>query len=474
MARQKSAFVCSECGAQAVRWQGQCPQCQAWNTLVETVLEPAAPAAGSRFAALAGESSRLQPLSALEPREEPRQPTGLDEFDRVLGGGLVSGGVVLIGGDPGIGKSTLLLQALSNLAATTPAAGGEGAAAKGSKVVGGVIYVSGEESGEQVALRAQRLQLPPSPLQMLAEINLERILHTLREARPRVAVIDSIQTVYSEALQSAPGSVAQVRECAAQLTRFAKQSGTSLILVGHVTKDGTLAGPRVLEHIVDTVLYFEGDTHSSFRLIRAFKNRFGAVNELGVFAMTERGLRGVSNPSAIFLSQHSQQVAGSCVLITQEGTRPLLVEVQALVDSSQSPNPRRLSVGLEQNRLAMLLAVMHRHAGVVCFDQDVFVNAVGGVKITEPAADLAILFAIVSSLRDRPLKRGLAVFGEVGLAGEIRPAPRGQERLKEAAKLGFDTAIVPRANAPKQPIEGLTVIAVERVEEALEQLRGLE
>ena len=474
MARQKSAFVCTECGAQAVRWQGQCPQCQAWNTLVETVLEPAAPAAGSRFAALAGESSRLQPLSALEPREEPRQPTGLDEFDRVLGGGLVCGGVVLIGGDPGIGKSTLLLQALSNLAATTPAAGGEGTSAKGGKASGGVIYVSGEESGEQVALRAQRLQLPPSPLQMLAEINLERILHTLREARPRVAVIDSIQTVYSEALQSAPGSVAQVRECAAQLTRFAKQSGTSLILVGHVTKDGTLAGPRVLEHIVDTVLYFEGDTHSSFRLVRAFKNRFGAVNELGVFAMTERGLRGVSNPSAIFLSQHSQQVAGSCVLITQEGTRPLLVEVQALVDSSQSPNPRRLSVGLEQNRLAMLLAVMHRHAGVVCFDQDVFVNAVGGVKITEPAADLAILFAIVSSLRDRPLKRGLAVFGEVGLAGEIRPAPRGQERLKEAAKLGFDTAIVPRANAPKQPIEGLTVIAVERVEEALEQLRGLE
>ncbi len=466
MARSKSAFVCTGCGAQTLRWQGQCPQCQAWNTMVETVLEPAASAAGSRFAALAGETSRLQPLSALEPREEPRQPTGLEEFDRVLGGGLVSGGVVLIGGDPGIGKSTLLLQALSNLADLSARAGKASAAS-------GVIYVSGEESGEQVALRAQRLQLPPSPLQMLAEINLERILHTLREARPRVAVIDSIQTVYSEALQSAPGSVAQVRECAAQLTRFAKQSGTSLILVGHVTKDGTLAGPRVLEHIVDTVLYFEGDTHSSFRLVRAFKNRFGAVNELGVFAMTERGLRGVSNPSAIFLSQHSQQVAGSCVLITQEGTRPLLVEIQALVDASQSPNPRRLSVGLEQTRLAMLLAVMHRHAGVVCADQDVFVNAVGGVKITEPAADLAILFSIVSSLRDRPLKRGLAVFGEVGLAGEIRPAPRGQERLKEAAKLGFDTAIVPRANAPRQPIEGLNVIAVERVEEALEQLRGL-
>ncbi|MDX9715805.1 MAG: DNA repair protein RadA [Thauera sp.] len=471
MARSKTAFVCTECGAQTVRWQGQCPQCQAWNTMVETVLEPAAPAAGSRFAALAGETSRLQVLSMLEPREEPRQATGLDEFDRVLGGGLVSGGVVLIGGDPGIGKSTLLLQALANLAGMAAAPGvGASPAKQGS----GVVYVSGEESGEQVALRAQRLQLAATPLQMLAEINLERILHTLREARPRVAVIDSIQTVYSEALQSAPGSVAQVRECAAQLTRFAKQSGTSLILVGHVTKDGTLAGPRVLEHIVDTVLYFEGDTHSSFRLIRAFKNRFGAVNELGVFAMTERGLRGVSNPSAIFLSQHAQQVAGSCVLITQEGTRPLLVEVQALVDSSQSPNPRRLSVGLEQNRLAMLLAVMHRHAGVVCFDQDVFVNAVGGVKITEPAADLAILFAIVSSLRDRPLKRGLAVFGEVGLAGEIRPAPRGQERLKEAAKLGFDTAIVPRANAPKQPIEGMAVIPVGRVEEALEALRTLE
>ncbi|AVR88887.1 DNA repair protein RadA [Thauera aromatica] len=468
MAKPKSAFVCTECGAQALRWQGQCPQCQAWNTMVETLLEPAAPASGSRFAALAGVSGRLQSLAELAPREEPRQPTGLDEFDRVLGGGLVAGGVVLIGGDPGIGKSTLLLQALSNLAALSASADG------GSRADGAVVYVSGEESGEQVALRAQRLQLPPSTLQMLAEINLERILHSLREVRPRVAVIDSIQTVYSEALQSAPGSVAQVRECAAQLTRFAKQSGTSLILVGHVTKDGTLAGPRVLEHIVDTVLYFEGDTHSSFRLIRAFKNRFGAVNELGVFAMTERGLRGVSNPSALFLSQHSQQVAGSCVLVTQEGTRPLLVEIQALVDSAQSPNPRRLSVGLEPTRLAMLLAVMHRHAGIVCFDQDVFVNAVGGVKIAEPAADLAILFAIQSSLRDRPLRRGLAVFGEVGLAGEIRPAPRGQDRLKEAAKLGFDTAIVPRANAPRQAIEGLRVIAVERVEEALEQLRTLE
>lgn len=456
MAKAKTSFVCSECGASTAQWQGQCPQCKAWNTLVETVSEPAS-AGASRFAALAGASGRLQALSELEPREEPRTPTGIEEFDRVLGGGLVAGGVVLIGGDPGIGKSTLLLQALSTLAARHKA-----------------VYVSGEESGEQVALRAQRLQLDPAGLQLLPEINLERVLQTLRDAKPRIAVIDSIQTVYSEALQSAPGSVAQVRECAAQLTRFAKQSGTSLILVGHVTKDGTLAGPRVLEHIVDTVLYFEGDTHSSFRLVRAFKNRFGAVNELGVFAMTERGLRGVSNPSAIFLSQHSQQVAGSCVLITQEGTRPLLVEVQALVDSAHSPNPRRLSVGLEQNRLAMLLAVLHRHAGVVCFDQDVFVNAVGGVKITEPAADLAVLLAIVSSLRSRPLPRELVVFGEVGLAGEIRPAPRGQERLKEAAKLGFSIAIIPKANAPKQAIAGMRVLAVDRIEEAIEQARELE
>jgi DNA repair protein RadA/Sms len=456
MAKTKTVYTCTECGGQSPRWQGRCPQCKAWNTLVETVAEAGA-SGGSRFAALAGTTGRLQTLAELEPREEPRVPTGIGEFDRVLGGGLVAGGVVLIGGDPGIGKSTLLLQALSMMAAEHAA-----------------VYVSGEESGEQVALRARRLQLEPRALQMLPEINLERILAALREARPGIVVIDSIQTVYSEVLQSAPGSVAQVRECAAQLTRFAKQSGTSLIMVGHVTKDGTLAGPRVLEHIVDTVLYFEGDTHSSFRLVRAFKNRFGAVNELGVFAMTERGLRGVSNPSAIFLSQHGQQVAGSCVVVTQEGTRPLLVEIQALVDGAHSPNPRRLTVGLEQNRLAMLLAVLHRHAGVACFDQDVFVNAVGGVKIAEPAADLAVLLAIVSSLRSRALPRGLAVFGEVGLAGEIRPAPRGQDRLKEAAKLGFASAIVPKANAPRLAPEGMRVIAVERIEEAIERARELE
>lgn len=456
MAKAKTVYVCSECGGQTIRWQGQCPACQAWNTLVESVAEPA-PAAGKRFAALAGQTARLQPLSHIQPREEPRVATGIEEFDRVLGGGLVPGGVVLIGGDPGIGKSTLLLQTLSQLAPRLPA-----------------VYVSGEESGEQVALRAQRLQLAADGLQLLAEINLERILATLQQAQPRLVVIDSIQTVYSENLQSAPGSVAQVRECAAQLTRYAKQSGASLIMVGHVTKDGSLAGPRVLEHIVDTVLYFEGDTHSSFRLVRAFKNRFGAVNELGVFAMTDRGLRAVSNPSAIFLSQHAQEVSGSCVLVTQEGTRPLLVEIQALVDAAHSPSPRRLSVGLEQNRLAMLLAVLHRHAGVACFDQDVFVNAVGGVKIAEPAADLAVLLAIVSSLRSRPLPAKLAVFGEVGLAGEIRPAPRGQERIREAGKLGFTHALIPRANAPKQPVPGIEVIAVDRIEGALQALREFE
>jgi DNA repair protein RadA/Sms len=321
--------------------------------------------------------------------------------------------VVLIGGDPGIGKSTLLLQALANLSRVKSA-----------------LYVSGEESGSQVALRAKRLGIDAGDLQLQAEIQLEKIIGTLSERKPQVAVIDSIQTLFSDALTSAPGSVAQVRECAAQLTRFAKQTGITIILVGHVTKEGALAGPRVLEHIVDTVLYFEGDTHSSFRLVRAFKNRFGAVNELGVFAMTDKGLKGVSNPSALFLSQHDAQVPGSCVMVTQEGTRPLLVEIQALVDASHVPNARRLSVGLEQNRLAMLLAVLHRHAGVAAFDQDVFINAVGGVKITEPAADLAVLLAIQSSMRNKPLPRGLVTFGEVGLAGEIRPAPRGQERLR--------------------------------------------
>jgi DNA repair protein RadA/Sms len=381
----------------------------------------------------------------------PRLPTGVDEFDRVLGGGLVPGGVVLIGGDPGIGKSTLLLQALAEMSAAGVS----------------VLYSSGEESAAQIALRAKRIALAAPQLEVLAEIQLEKLLTTIDAARPQVVVVDSIQTVYSDALTSAPGSVAQVRECAAQLTRYAKSTGICMLMVGHVTKDGHLAGPRVLEHIVDTVLYFEGDTHSSFRLVRSIKNRFGAVNELGVFAMTEKGLKGVSNPSAIFLSQHAEMVPGACVLVTQEGSRPLLVEIQALVDTAHIPNPRRLAVGLEQHRLAMLLAVLHRHAGIACFDQDVFLNAVGGVKISEPAADLAVLLAIQSSIRNRALPKELIVFGEVGLAGEIRPCPRGQERLKEAAKLGFTIAIIPKANLPKNKIPGLRVIPVERIDEAI-------
>jgi DNA repair protein RadA/Sms len=363
---------------------------------------------------------------------------------------------VLIGGDPGIGKSTLLLQALDALQR------------QGHRT----LYITGEESGAQVALRARRLGIEGSQVQVLAETHLEKMLATLQSVQPDVAVIDSILTVYSDQLTSAPGSVAQVRECAAHLTRAAKDDGVSIVLVGHVTKEGALAGPRVLEHMVDTVLYFEGDTHSSFRLVRAIKNRFGAVNEIGVFAMTEKGLKGVSNPSAIFLSQHAEPVPGSCVMVTLEGSRPLLVEIQALVDSG-GPSPRRLSVGLDRDRLAMLLAVLHRHAGVACMDQDVFVNAVGGVRISEPAADLAVLLAITSSLRGRPLPKGFIAFGEVGLAGEVRPAPRGQERLREAAKLGFSVALVPKANAPKKPIEGLTIHAVERIEQALEVFRSL-
>jgi DNA repair protein RadA/Sms len=449
-ARAKAAYACTECGGVAAKWQGQCAQCGAWNTLVETVAE--APAT-HRYAALAKPAS-LVPLARITAKESPRMPTGVGELDRALGGGLVPGQVVLIGGDPGIGKSTLLLQALAWMSGARK-----------------VIYVTGEESAEQVALRAQRLQVDTAAVSLLAEIQLERIAATLEAEQPEIAVIDSIQTLYSEALTSAPGSVAQVRECAAQLTRLAKHRHVTLVFVGHVTKEGALAGPRVLEHIVDTVLYFEGDPHSSFRLIRAFKNRFGPVNELGVFAMTEKGLRGVANPSALFLSQHREAVPGSCILVTNEGTRPLLVEVQALVDAAHGMSPRRLTVGLEQNRLAMLLAVLHRHAGVAAFDQDVFVNAVGGVRIAEPAADLAVLLAVVSSLRGRPLPPKLVVFGEVGLAGEVRPAPRGQERLREAVKLGFTHALIPQANAPKQPLEGMAVVAVERVADAVAQLR---
>jgi DNA repair protein RadA/Sms len=457
MAKDKTLFTCNECGVTSPRWLGKCPGCGAWNTLEESLTPTPSASKGNRFSGL----TPTQPVTVLadiEASDVDRTPTGIDELDRVLGGGLVEGGVALIGGDPGIGKSTLLLQALDHLAKTQK-----------------VLYVSGEESAAQVALRARRLGLDASQVRVLAEIQLEKIQATLEAEQPAVCVIDSIQTVYSDQLSSAPGSVSQVRECAAQLTRTAKATGVTVIFVGHVTKEGTLAGPRVLEHMVDTVLYFEGDTHSTFRLVRAFKNRFGAVNEIGVFAMTERGLKGVSNPSAIFLSTHPQPVPGSCVMVTLEGTRPLLVEIQALVDSG-GPSPRRLSVGLDRDRLAMLLAVLHRHAGVSSSDQDVFVNAVGGVRINEPASDLAVMLAITSSLRGKALPKGFLAFGEVGLAGEVRPAPRGQERLREAAKLGFTMAIVPKANLPKKndkAFEGITIHGVERIEEAMNWVRGL-
>jgi DNA repair protein RadA/Sms len=442
--RAKTAYVCSECGASALQWFGACPSCGAAGTLTESVAE--------RRGKVAGVASRA--LGDIEAKDLERIPTGIEELDRALGGGLVPGQVVLLGGDPGIGKSTLLLQTVVSLSSSA-------------------LYVTGEESAEQVALRARRLSLDAEGVRLAAETQLERVLGALEAARPRVAVVDSIQTLWTESLQSAPGSVAQVRECAAQLTRHAKRTGSALFMIGHVTKEGAIAGPRVLEHIVDTVLYFEGDPNSAFRLVRAVKNRFGAVNELGVFAMTDKGLKGVNNPSRLFLSSHEKPVAGSCVLATLEGTRPLLVEIQALVDSAHSPNPRRLSVGLEQNRLAMLLAVLHRHAGIATWEQDVFVNAVGGVRIGEPAADLAVCLAVVSSFSDRPIPSKVAVFGEIGLAGEVRPAPRGQERLREVAKLGFEKAIVPRANQPKARIAGLEVLAVERVDQAVQLLRNL-
>ena len=450
----KTIYVCTDCGAQAAKWAGQCADCGAWNTLQETVAATSA-RPESRFAGYAGDAGGVQirDLSAVVAEQTERLPTGMTELDRVLGGGLVTGSVVLIGGDPGIGKSTLLVQALALLAEHKPA-----------------LYVSGEESAEQISLRAQRLGLPCERLRLLTETCVERILALLAKERPGVLVMDSIQTFYTEALQSAPGSVAQVRESAARLVRFAKQTGTSLFLVGHVTKEGALAGPRVLEHMVDTVLYFEGESGSPFRLVRAIKNRFGAVNELGVFAMTDKGLREVTNPSAIFLSRHEQQVPGSCILVTREGTRPLLVEVQALVDQSPLANPRRVALGLEQNRLSMLLAVLHRHGGIGMFDQDVFLNVVGGVRVTEPAADLPVLLAVLSSFRDRPLPGDLATFGEVGLAGEIRPVPNGQERLREAAKHGFQRVIVPKANAPKKGLDGIEVIAVSRIGEAIDAL----
>jgi DNA repair protein RadA/Sms len=432
MAKAKTIHACTECGGQASKWQGQCPHCGAWNTLVESIATPAV----KRFETVTGGRSPVRALAGVEAKESSRIATGLSEFDRVTGGGLVAGGVVLLGGDPGIGKSTLLLQASAALGATHR-----------------TLYVTGEESIEQVALRAQRLGLVGAPIELLAEVQLEAIVAAIASTAPKVVVIDSIQTLYTEELTSAPGSVSQVRECAAQLTRLAKQRGIVVLLVGHVTKEGAIAGPRVLEHIVDTVLYFEGDPHSSFRLVRAIKNRFGAANELGVFGMTERGLKGVANPSALFLSQHREPVAGSAVVATLEGSRPLLVEIQALVDPVQGTPPKRLAVGLDSLRLGLLLAVLHRHGGVDAGGVDVFVNAVGGVRIAEPAADLAVLMAVSSSL------------------GEIRPVQRGQERIREAAKLGFRTVIIPNLNKPRQDVDGIEIISVERVSDALAFLR---
>lgn len=453
MAKAKTAYVCSECGANASKWQGQCGECGAWNSLSEVVLEAGGPAA-ARHAGWAGaDPARITALQGVSQHAERRVSTGIGELDRVLGGGLVEGSVVLVGGDPGIGKSTLLLQALAGMAATTPA-----------------LYVTGEESLAQVAGRAQRLGLPVEHLQALAETCVERVLAQVSAEKtvPRLLVADSIQTLWSELLTAAPGSVSQVRESAAKLVRFAKQTGTSVFLVGHVTKEGGIAGPRVLEHMVDAVLYFEGESGSRFRVLRAFKNRFGAVNELGVFAMGDKGLKEVPNPSAIFLSGTGAAQPGSAVMVTREGTRPLLVEVQALVDQSPLANPRRVTLGLEQNRLAMLLAVLHRHGGVGVYDQDVFVNVVGGIRVQETAADLPVLLAIVSSLRDRPLADKTVAFGEVGLSGELRPVPNGEERLKEAASHGFRRAIVPKANAPRKgAFKELEVIGVERLAEAL-------
>jgi DNA repair protein RadA/Sms len=450
MAKTRTLFTCTECGGQAPKWQGQCPQCGAWNTLVETLATPA----GARFENVAGVRSSVTPLASVTPRASSRIATGLEEFDRVLGDGLVPGGVILLGGDPGIGKSTLLLQAGAAL----------GAAHR-------TLYVTGEESAEQIALRARRLGLVNAPIELLAEVQLEAIVAAIDATAPEVVVIDSIQTIYTEALTSAPGSVAQVRECAAQLTRLAKQRGVVVLFVGHVTKEGAIAGPRVLEHIVDTVLYFEGDPHSSFRLVRAIKNRFGAANELGVFGMTERGLRGVSNPSALFLSQHAEGVPGSAVVATLEGSRPLLVEVQALVDPVSGGTARRLAVGLDAQRLALLLAVLHRHGGVDASGFDVFVNAVGGVRILEPAADLAVMLAVCSSLKNKALPVKSLIFGEVGLAGEVRPVQRGQERIREASKLGFETVVISNLNKPRQATEKIKIIGVDRVDEAIAWLR---
>jgi DNA repair protein RadA/Sms len=449
--KRKTIYACTQCGAQHPKWTGNCNACGAWNSLVEETIAPQV--SSPRFIGYAATQSAILPLAEVTVSDTSRFHTGLSELDRVLGGGLVAGSVVLIGGDPGIGKSTLLLQALAYLSQQQT-----------------VLYVTGEESLQQVAMRAKRLGLSADSIRLLAETQVEQIIQQVRELKPHVIVIDSIQTIFTELLQSAPGSVGQVRESAAQLVRYAKQTHTALFLVGHVTKEGTLAGPRVLEHMVDSVLYFEGEQESRYRVIRAIKNRFGAVNELGVFAMTDKGLREVNNPSAIFLSRHAQPVAGSVIMATWEGSRPMLVEVQALVSQAYGQHPRRITIGLEQNRLVMLLAVLQRHGGIATYDQDVFVNVVGGMRVTETASDVALLLSVISSLKNIPLPQDLVVFGEIGLAGEMRPVQSGYERLREAAKHGFKRAIVPTANATKQKNMPIEIIAAPTLKDVLENI----
>jgi DNA repair protein RadA/Sms len=452
MSKNKSSFCCQACGSVYPKWSGQCSGCGEWNTLVE---EAVTPNTSSRFQGYAGPQTRMMRMTDIMLRDEIRLSSGSQELDRVLGGGIVMGSAILIGGDPGIGKSTLLLQTIAHLSQACK-----------------VLYVTGEESPQQVTLRARRLKLDESQVYLLADTQIETILQIAQQESPRVLVIDSIQTMHTSLLSSAPGSVGQVKESAMQLVSYAKQTETALFLVGHVTKEGSLAGPRVLEHMVDSVLYFEGEQDSRYRMIRAIKNRFGAVNELGIFAMTDKGLREVNHPSAIFLSRSTHPVSGSIITVTKEGSRPLLVEVQALVDQSHSANPRRLSVGFEAQRLSMLLAILSRHAGISTFQLDVFLNIVGGLQILEPAADLPTLFAILSSLRNRPLPHDLIVFGELGLSGEVRPVPGGQERLKEAAKHGFKTAIVPHANSAKNH-NHLKVIPVQSLQAALDAIETL-
>ena len=456
MAKKKTAYVCSDCGSEHAKWQGQCSDCGAWNTLQEFVVSaskaPSRDAGYGGYAGSAGDQG-VQRLADVDLAEVPRVSSGMLEFDRVLGGGLVPGSAVLIGGHPGAGKSTLLLQTMCTLASHMPA-----------------LYVTGEESLQQVAMRAKRLGLPSDRLNMLSETSVDRLIQTLQQHKPKIVVIDSIQVMHVDGVESAPGSVSQVWESAAALTRFAKQTGTILLLVGHVTKDGTLAGPKVLEHMIDCSIMLEGDGDSRFRTLRGIKNRFGAINELGVFAMIDTGLKEVKNPSSIFLSRTEEPAAGSVVMVIWEGTRPLLVEIQALVDDSHFGHPKRVAVGLDQNRMNLLLAALHRHGGIHLGDQDVYINVVGGVKVSETSADLALLLAALSSFRDQPLPKELIVFGEVGLSGEIRPVPSGQERIKEAAKHGFTRAIVPKANMPRQEIPGMKIIGVDKLQQALESI----